>query len=118
MVKIISQNTRGLGDELKRRSVFYYLRDKGDILCLQETHSTPECEKLWSNEWGGKSCWSHGTSSSGGVGICLKKGVDIEVLHHEYDLDGRMCILQFKDKGEIFVLANLYGLNVDKPEFS
>ena len=117
MVKIITQNVRGLGIELKRRSVFLYLRQKCDIICLQETHSDLEKEKLWANEWGGKCYWSHGTTSKGGVGILIDRNLDIEILHHEHDLEGRKLFLQFRFKDELFVLANIYAPNEDNPDF-
>ena len=48
---IISQNVRGLKtDKLKRETVFNHLKSKGDVIFLQETHSTMESEKLWKNE--------------------------------------------------------------------
>ena len=53
MVKIVTQNVRGLRNELKRRGMFQHLCNKGDIICMQETHSNKNDEIFWQNEWGG-----------------------------------------------------------------
>ena len=50
---LVSQNERGLRtDRVKRETIFNYLKAKGDIVFLQETHSTPESEIIWKNESG------------------------------------------------------------------
>ena len=82
-VKLYSLNVRGLGDNLKRRCVFDWLRNtEFEMFFLQETHSTVECEKIWSNEWGYKVFFSHGKSNSAGVCILLKptSGITVHAL--------------------------------------
>ena len=38
---------RGLGDKIKRRTVFQYLREsKADIILLQESHCVKEKQKI------------------------------------------------------------------------
>ena len=52
-LKIISLNVRGLADQTKHYNLFHYLHKcQADIILLQETHSTPADESLWSTEWG------------------------------------------------------------------
>ena len=47
--------------------MFYWLNQKDfNVYFLQETHSTAEVEELWSNEWGTKIYYSHGSSASAG----------------------------------------------------
>ena len=61
MIKLLSINTRGISNDIKRRAIFDYHRCNADLLIMQETHSTPEIENVWENEWGGKTIFSHGT---------------------------------------------------------
>ena len=47
---VFSLNVRGIRDQIKRRSVFSFLKDqKAYIDFLQETYSEPNDEKLWKN---------------------------------------------------------------------
>ena len=55
MVKIFSINVRGVANAEKRRSLYDKHRVNADFLIFQETHSSPEIEKIWQNEWGGES---------------------------------------------------------------
>ena len=52
---------------------------------LQETHSTALVEQKWRNQWRGKMFFSHDTSNSTGVLICITEDLDWKVnneLHH------------------------------------
>ena len=117
MVKIISQNVRGLNNYCKRRDLFYHLCSKADIVCLQEMHTIEDTQKPWTNEWGGKAEWSNFTSESRGIAILVKKDCPLDILATDKDDQGRIMILQYKDGNEIFVLVNLYGPNEDDPNF-
>ena len=51
---LVSLNVRGLRDFVKRKDIFLKIKEaKYDIAFLQECHSTPEDEFLWSSQWGG-----------------------------------------------------------------
>ena len=119
MVRIITQNVRGLNNFDKRKSLFYYLREKADILCLQEVHSDPEkCNiKQWENEWGGKCFWSHGSSASHGVAILIRKNCNIEIKDSFTDSNGRVIGIVYDEQGESFILLNIYAPNNDDPEY-
>ena len=117
MVKIISQNVRGLKDDLKRKMVFNYLRDKADIVCIQETHGDEKTNNLWENMWGGKAFWSNGENNSRGVGILLTKNCDIEVLNSFKDKEGRYVGIEYKQCNEKFILCCVYAPNNDDVEF-
>ena len=85
---------QGINGFDKRKETFYSLRNKADIICLQETHSTVDCELTWAKQWGlGDVYFSHGTSRSKGTMICVKKTQGIEVLNSEADSQGRWIIL-------------------------
>lgn len=79
-ISLLSYNVNGLRDEKKRRKIFNYLHEhKFTIVCMQETHSSEEVEKVWSNEWGGKIFFAHGTSNSKGTAILFNRQIDVEV---------------------------------------
>ena len=82
MWDILSLNVRGIRDQLKRRSIFAYLKDHSPkIIFLQETYSEPSDEMIWKSEWGGEMFFSHGTKHSKGVCILIhpRSGVKLIV---------------------------------------
>ena len=74
-LKLLSINTRGLRDVIKRCSIFNFYRKKANIICLQETHSCIKDETIWSAEWGGDIIFSHGQTNSKRVCVLLTKGM-------------------------------------------
>ena len=118
MVKIISQNVRGLQNKQKRKSLFYHLRQKVDILCLQETHSYRNSIQEWEFEWGNNRCiWSHGTTAARGVAILVNPKFALRIIDSFVDEEGRFCGLIFEESGQKFILLNLYAPNEDVPDF-
>ena len=52
-LKIVSLNTREIGQYKKRKTIFNYMkRQEADICLLQETHCVKSCENIWSTQWG------------------------------------------------------------------
>ena len=52
---VVSLNTAGLGDYVKRRKVFNYMKKQtspNGIIFLQETHSVNKIERLWTKQFG------------------------------------------------------------------
>ena len=88
-VNVISLNVRGLRDEIKRRAIFDFYRQRCDILCLQETHSCPDTAQLWIAEWGHKILFSHGTTNSRGTAILFKKGTKVDIGTTNTSSEGR-----------------------------
>lgn len=115
-IKISTFNTRGLGDTSKRILVFNWLQSnyKG-IIFLQETHSTVETEKAWSNQWGGKIIFCHGTSRSRGVAILLSPDISSDIVSYETDGDGRFIAAVVELNDHRVVLCNIYAPTKDKP---
>ena len=107
---------RGLGQEIKRRGIFDFCRERADIILLQETHSTPKIENQWELEWGNKILFSHGESNARGVAILTNK-IDVKPIKIEKDCDGRLLITELKIEGHIYTVANVYGPNKDCPDF-
>ena len=117
MVKIITQNVRGMRDRVKRRAIFLHLRKKAKIICLQETHSSPEDVQFWESEWGGPCYWSHGTTDSKGCAVLIDRDADFKVNNCISDSDGRYVLLQYSLYEQNFTLINVYAPNEDNPEF-
>ena len=111
---------RGLGDNTKRRKLFYYLNmKKYDIIFLQETHSTGICENQWKNEWGGKIWFDYSSARDKGVAILIRKNFSVKVfeVYRSNLFPGRFVALKVEIEGEILLLANIYALNLDSPQF-
>ena len=106
---IISLNVRGLRDQIKRRSIFSYLRDQKAIFCfLQETYSNSNDEVLWKAEWGGDIVFSHGSCHSRGVCILIDPR-KIELLFQ--DNSGRIVLITSHINGLKVSLCNIYAPN-------
>ena len=116
-VKLISANIQGLGNATKRRAIFNYYRQRCDILCLQETHSTEENSKYWLNEWGGKIIFSHGQSDSRGVAILINPRLSCEISKTFVDQAGRIVLIEIKVDSFVFSIGSLYAPNQDSPRF-
>ena len=92
-LKICFLNVRGLGDKLKRREMFNWLRRKNhSIFMLQEVHCSENTMPLWSAEWGYKTLFSCCTSAKGGVAILFNNNFDLQLLRTYLDPNGRFII--------------------------
>ena len=76
---IYSMNVRGLKDRNKRVQVFSWLKNRNaNIFLLQETHSTPDTENIWKEDWGNSNIFfSHGTSNSRGECVLLNTSCNL-----------------------------------------
>ena len=117
VINIISLNTRGLRNNVKRRSIFNFYRPKCDILCIQETHSTHEDEDIWKAEWGGRAFFAHGTNNSRGVAILVKRSCRDKISLGEVDTEGRVISVIINHCDENLCVMNIYGPNHDAPGF-
>ncbi len=116
--EIFTLNVRGLSNDDKRRQLFYYMNNSvGSIFMAQETHSTEQEEQKWKNEWGGEIYFSHGESNARGVCIFIKNDIAFSVSNIVRDQQGRYVIIDLELEGCKFTLANIYGPNIDDPEF-
>ena len=113
-IKLYSLNVRGLANSTKRRCVFSWLRKQPfSLYLLQETHSTKNCESIWTSEWGNKIYFSHGKSDSAGVCVLLSVNCGLEILEVHRDSEGRLLLLNLSYGGCKFTIVNLYGPNKD-----
>ncbi len=115
--KTVSLNIRGLHQEKKRRSLFKRLKDDNIQICfLQETYSTPDVERRWRNEWGGKMVCVHGTNHARGVMILFKPGTDADILNVHQDDIGRVLLVEVKIQDVSFKLMNVYSPNCENSQ--
>ena len=104
-------NCNGLNDDLKRIAVFAKPRKKTNgIILLQETHSTPEMEQRWQNDWGNKQMYfSHEASNSKGIAIIITNNFDANIVNIRRDTNGRMILLDIERNGTIYTVGNIYA---------
>ena len=78
-------------------------------MLLQETHvsSVSDCV-LWNRESGFKGYWSLGTTSSCGVGVLVRDGLQLDHCSYRYDHAGRVALLDFSYNQQDFRIVNLY----------
>ena len=110
---------RGIAEETKRKAIFDFYRNRADVILLQETHSSPENEKIWEAQWGGRILFSHGTTAARGVCILFKKELFLNITQITRDMEGRLLICQLdsgSDSNQICV-CNVYAPNQDSPSF-
>ena len=61
-LSFITLNVRGLNASRKTRAIFRQLHNKkASVIFLQETYNSPDQEKIWSNKWGSKIYFCHGS---------------------------------------------------------
>ena len=117
-VKALSFNCNGLFNATKRHQVFNHLKSENvDIFLLQESHSIPKMENVWTEEWGGKIYYSHGLSNSRGVCILFKPGLSPTIHEIKRDDQGRVLCIDVEMSDTRFTLANIYAPNNDNPDF-
>ena len=114
-LKLFSLNANGLKDDVKRRAVFRKLQNKcKGIIFLQETHSTPEVEHVWRNEWGGDIVFSHGESNSRGVAVLFPRDFEVKINDCVTDKKGRMILLSLSIEDDTCILINVYAPTRDQ----
>ena len=93
-INIFSFNARGLGNKIKRIAIFEWLHSKrGDIFFIQESHSSPESEIAWREQWGGKIFFSQGESNCRGVAILIAPDTVVKIHLISHDDYGRYLLL-------------------------
>ena len=112
-LKVLSLNVRGLREKPKRCEIFEWLKTyhmgNESIIFLQETHSTPEIEKLWIRDWGAPIFFSHGTSASAGVAILLPRNINPDLVKMKRQEDGRKMLIELASFEEKIFLLNVYA---------
>lgn len=105
---VLSLNVRGIRDQIKRRSIFSYLKNqKANIYFLQETYSERADEKIWTNEWGGELFFSHGTTHSKGVCILINPFTQPKIDYYYANDSGRIVLITITLNGQKLSLQYL-----------
>ena len=109
---VLSLNVWGMRDQIKRRSIFSYLKDqRANIYFLQETYSARADENIWRKEWGGELFFSHGTTHSKGVCILINLFIQPKVDYSYADDSGRIVVITVTLNGQKLSLCNIYAPN-------
>ena len=117
-IAVASFNVRGIRERQKRRTVFRHLHLKypKHVVCIQETHSSPEIEQQWRNEWGSEVIFSHGSVLVAGVAILLPRNFPGVIEKQLGDGDGRVAGVQFSIEKEKFTIVGVYAPAIDIQE--
>ena len=108
-------NARGLRDTLKRNQILSYFKSKFlDIVLVQETHGTPDVEKQWCAEWGGKICFSHHNSASRGVMILCSRAIIVR--KSMSDNNGRWILAEIEMGDTVITIVNVYAPNTEREQ--
>ena len=111
--KIATLNVRGLCNHVKRRKLFYWLKELNyDVVFLQETYCRQSFTSCFNNSWNGEIIHAV-TDSAHSRGVCMliKAKSNIEVIDSYPSSDGRSLICNIKIKGIILTLVNIYAPN-------
>ena len=118
LLKILSMDCQGLGDQDKRKDVFHYLKQrKYSIYLLQDTHFTTKEENYIRSMWGFECFFDCFPSQSRGVAILLNNNFEYKLHRIKKGNDGNKIVLDITVQGRRLTIANIYGPNRDSPNF-
>ena len=102
-VNLCSLNVNGANHKEKRKRVIEWIKaQKSSISFIQETHFDEKIERELKNKSDFDLFCSHGTSSSRGVAIFIKKSLEYELVSKFNDTDGRYVLLNVNINSTIF----------------
>lgn len=109
-LNLYSLNVRGLQSMPKRKQVLNWLeRYNKSIILLQETHTSFQDEKWFTNKWNSSIFFSHGSTNSRGVCILVPRILKDHCSLQYKDTDGRILIIKVNiDEAEFFI-CNVYA---------
>ena len=111
---------RGLRDFIKCKTVFLKFKESDyDIIFLQECHSAKADTISWSQQWGNKIFYNHGTQQARGVMILFKLNIlELNPIKVFEDNEGRVLGVKIRSINNTdSLLVNVYGPNSDTPLF-
>ena len=72
--------------------------------------SSTSCDsEKWESEWNGKLLFSNRTSNSAGVITGISKNIDVDIIKHKTDKNGRIIIIELVHDNERLLLINFYN---------
>lgn len=105
-VCVMSLNVRGLRDSIKRKAIFLFCKSKKPhCVLLQETHSNDSDEKFWTNQWGDKILFCHGTNRSAGTVLNNFPG---NIITSKKDINGHWILCVLSTEHSFIILGNIY----------
>ena len=118
-INLCSYNCNGLGDHLKRKDIFDYLRTHNfDICLLQETHLLASQENFIRSCWGFEVVLAGNSTNSNGVAILFSNSFDFKILNCLRDTNGRYIFLDLELENNRIHLINIYAPSTgDHPDF-
>lgn len=117
-IKIATVNCQGLGTPSKRLDVLNFYKSNGySIICLQDTHFTPELETCVETQWGYKCVFNSFCSSSRGVAVLFNNNFELQLHKEKKDDEGNLLALDLSIDNNRITLVNIYGPNSDCPDF-
>lgn len=110
-LSLISLNARGLRNNLKRKAIFLFAKQrKTDFCFLQETHSISEDVPFWKSQWGNDIFCSHASQRS--AGVCTLKNLFAGKLpYSDFDNNGHYVCHVIQIHNFNFIVINIYGYN-------
>ena len=100
-LRIGSINTGGLGDGLKRREIFNWLKRKNmSEYFIQEAHCTEDSIHDWRAEWGYRALFSCCSSNKAGVAILFNNNFSFQLSKAYIDPKGRFMICDLTTNGQ------------------
>lgn len=105
-MSIACLNSNGLRETNKFEQLTGML--KTDVICLQETHWTEDIMSNIKKHWEEDIFVNHGSQRACGVAILIKGGRMQNVKQIYSDGKGRLLVIEFMWRNELFRLINLY----------
>ena len=106
-ISFSSLNCLGLGSSFKRNALFNRFK-KMDIIFLQETYVMDNKVDGWMLDWGGKYCYSPGTTKSNGLMILYKENL-FQSTEFVFYKNQRILALRGRIEDEDYFFINVYG---------
>lgn len=117
-ITLVSWNVWGLGHTIKRGKVFAHFKSlKADIMFLQETHIKATEQRRLRANWISQVYQSPFSSKARGVAILFCKNIQFQLASMVTDPNGRYIVITGNIYSIPVTLLNIYGPNIDDPNF-
>uniref|UniRef100_A0A803JA29 Reverse transcriptase domain-containing protein n=1 Tax=Xenopus tropicalis TaxID=8364 RepID=A0A803JA29_XENTR len=117
-LKILSHNVQGFNSPTKRRKAFqYYSSLQIDILLLQETHFSVTSYPKFLHKAYPTIFMANSSNKTKGVAICIKAGLQLQVLEVYRDSNGRYLTLKILMEDQTLTLVSYYAPNTNQVLF-
>ena len=95
VIKKATVNCQGLATDSKRKDVLnFYKKQNYSIICLQDTHFTPQIEPYIETQWGYRCIFNSYKSNSRGVCLLFNNNFEFKIHNESRDEDGNLSAVQ------------------------